>query len=58
MLSLCDDEGDSSGFGEALAKVLAFCFQDMQHVRFSHDLRAACASAGLDVGFDIDVPDN
>jgi senataxin len=58
MVSLCpakDTSGSSpkdSGFGEALAKILAFCYQDMQHGRFEQETRAAAATAGNTVSLD------
>jgi senataxin len=39
------------GFGEALANVMTFCFVQMQHGRFTGDLRAAAAHTGFKVSF-------
>jgi hypothetical protein len=37
------------GFSEALAKVINFCFAEMQHDRLQPQARAAAAEAGCEV---------
>lgn len=43
------DSSGGGGFGEALAKVMNFCFLEMQHTRLGGELRAAAANAGFEV---------
>jgi len=53
LLSVVDgqEEGStaSSGFSEALAKVINFCFAEMQHNSLNVAARAAAAEAGCEV---------
>jgi senataxin len=43
------DSSGGGGFGEALAKVMNFCFLEMQHTRLGGEVRAAAAHAGFQV---------
>ena len=43
-----DGRHSDTGFAEALAQTLGGCFQDLQHWRFTPELRAAAAKAGCD----------
>ncbi|ORY29551.1 SEN1 N terminal-domain-containing protein [Naematelia encephala] len=38
----------AGGFGEAIARVMGFCFQEMQHSRFNSEVRAGIARAGFE----------
>ena len=53
LMSLLDTrettEAKDTGFREALARITSFCFQEMQHMRFGAEVRAAAAQAGFDV---------
>lgn len=51
LISLIDSPqgAKESAFPEALARVMVFCFAEMQHERLNDRLRAAAAKVGFDV---------